>query len=83
MGINRFKQFIRFVRFDDFRTRAERQNSDRLAAFSDVWKLFLSELNKHYIPDADIIIDEHHWLATEEERQVEPIICLRNLASMG
>ena len=58
MGINRFKQFIRFIRFDDFRSRAERQKSDRLAAFSDVWELFVSELKKHYIPDSDITIDE-------------------------
>ena len=58
MSVRRFKEFLRFIRFDNFLTRAERQSSDRLAALSDVWKMFLVELPKHYVPESDITVDE-------------------------
>lgn len=58
MSVGRFKQFLRFIRFDNILTRGERQSSDRLAAFSDVWKMFMAELPKHYVPESDITVDE-------------------------
>lgn len=57
-SVNRFEQFLRFVRFDNLLTRAERQASDRLAAFSDIWMMFVAELRKNYVPDSDITVDE-------------------------
>lgn len=47
LGLTRFKQFLRCVRFDNVLTRAERQADDRLAAIKDVWLLFLHQLKQH------------------------------------
>lgn len=58
MGLDRFKQFLRCVRFDNIYTRAQRQANDRLAAISDIWLLFLGSLRQHYVPEADITVDE-------------------------
>ena len=57
-SVNRFEQFLRFVRFDNLLTRAQRQASDRLAAFSDIWMMFVAQLRKNYVPDCDITVDE-------------------------
>ena len=38
--------------------RAERQAVDRLAAIKDVWLLFLDQLKQHFVPDANITVDE-------------------------
>lgn len=48
LSVNRFQQFLRFIRFDNVLTRSQRQESDRLAAFSDIWIMFIAELRKHY-----------------------------------
>ena len=40
-GINRFENIRRHLRFDDKRTREERLQQDKLAAFSYIWGLFI------------------------------------------
>ena len=40
MSLNRFKDILRFLRFDNKNTRAARRETDKLAAFRDVsWKI--------------------------------------------
>ena len=58
MGIARFKQFLRCIRFDNIYSRTERRKTDCLAAISDIWNMFLSQIRQHYVPDADITVDE-------------------------
>jgi hypothetical protein len=58
MGIVRFKQFLRCIRFDNIFTREERRDSDCLAAISDIWMMFHAQLRLNYIPDSDITVDE-------------------------
>ena len=41
MSQERFQHILRFVRFDDKLTRAQRRVTDKLAAFRDVWAMFV------------------------------------------
>lgn len=58
MSKHRFKFFLRCIRFDDFRSREIRRREDRMAAISDVWQMFLSNLRRVYIPKENLTIDE-------------------------
>ncbi|KRX70344.1 hypothetical protein T06_7400 [Trichinella sp. T6] len=46
MTENRFKELLRFCRFDDNSTRAARIKCDKLAAFRDMWTMFQTNLKK-------------------------------------
>lgn len=63
MSLERAQQLLRFVRFDDQRTRTYRLKTDRLAAFRDVWNIFLDALSQSY----DATIDEQ-LVATRARR---------------
>ena len=58
MSYQRFKFFLRSVRFDNFRDRATRLPHDKLAAIREVWKNFLSNLRRSYIPEDVVTVDE-------------------------
>jgi hypothetical protein len=58
MGIKRFKFFLRFLRFDDKGTRAERRRNDKLAPIRDVWDEINNNLKKYYVPGENLTVDE-------------------------
>jgi len=58
MSLKRFKQILRFIRFDNQATRATRQATDKLAAFRDIFEMFLANLPLMYRPGFDVTIDE-------------------------
>ena len=58
MSFNRYKSLMRFLRFDNKRTRENRRATDKLAAFRDVWQMFIANLPKYYLPGVDITVDE-------------------------
>ena len=58
MGINRFWNIIRFIRFDDANTRAQRMEIDKAAPIRDIWTMLNSNLPKHYSPTEHPTIDE-------------------------
>ncbi len=58
MTLSRFRSILRFLRFDDKRTRAERAANDKLAPIRYVWDLFIGNLRKPYVPGSDITVDE-------------------------
>jgi hypothetical protein len=58
IGRNRFKFFLRAIRLDNYRTRETRKRSDRLAAISEVWHMFVDNLRRFYIPRETLTIDE-------------------------
>ena len=58
MSLNRFVFFLRCARFDNYRSRPQRLETDRLAAISDIWKQFVSNLRRHYIPGETLTLDE-------------------------
>ena len=55
---NRFKFFLRVIRFDNYRTRSQRIQNDRLAAVSEIWAMFLCNLRRFYVPAATLTVDE-------------------------
>ena len=55
----RFKLFLRFFRFDDFRTTLERIKTDRLASNREVFKKVTCALRESYNPNKLLTIDEH------------------------
>ena len=57
ISVNRFENILRFLRFDDRRTRAERHETDELAAFRDII-MFTARLPMRYRPDMDMTVDE-------------------------
>ena len=58
MSRTRFSQILKYLRFDNPETREERKADDKLAAFRDVWELFLVQLPIMYIPGTDLCVDE-------------------------
>lgn len=58
MSLKRAQQLLRFLRFDDQRTRVHRLKSDRLAAFRDVWNIFSDSLCRSYTPSPELTVDE-------------------------
>lgn len=58
MSSQRFKFFLRCARFDNFRDRRTRLPNDRLAAISEFWQQFVSNLRRVYIPEEVITVDE-------------------------
>ncbi|KRZ47793.1 PiggyBac transposable element-derived protein 4 [Trichinella nativa] len=58
MTENRFKELLRFCRFDDNSTRAARIKCDKLAAFRDMWTMFQTNFKKMYKPSAFLTVDE-------------------------
>lgn len=58
MSLKRFKQILRHLRFDNKATREQRRSVDKLAAFRDIWEMFVSQLHKYYIPGTDLTVDE-------------------------
>ncbi|XP_044589814.1 piggyBac transposable element-derived protein 3-like isoform X2 [Cotesia glomerata] len=58
MSINRFWNIIRFIRFDDANTRAQRMETDKAAPIRDIWTMLNSNLAKHYKPTECLTIDE-------------------------
>ena len=58
MNVVRLKSILRFMRFDDRRTRDQRQQTDKLAAFHYIWIMFLDRLPMMYCPDKNMTVDE-------------------------
>ena len=58
MSKNRFKFFLRCLRFDNYRSRRQRLAGDRLAAISSIWQQFIANLRRHYIPGDTLTVDE-------------------------
>lgn len=58
MSRDRFKMILRFIRFDNENTRAERVQTDKAAAIRDLWIMLNNNLEKAYKPYECITIDE-------------------------
>lgn len=58
MGINRFWNILRFIRFDDANTRDVRIKEDKAAPIRDLWTMLNSNLSKLYKPTECLTIDE-------------------------
>ena len=58
MSRDRFKMMLRFIRFDNENTSAERVQTDEAAAVRDVWIMLNRHLEKLYKPYECITIDE-------------------------
>ncbi len=54
----RFQNIMHHLRFDDRDTRSERVQTDRFAAISNIWGLFVTNCITSYIPGQHITIDE-------------------------
>ncbi|CAF0970350.1 unnamed protein product [Rotaria sordida] len=55
MSSHRFKDLLRFLRFDD---RQRRDKSDRLAVIRFIFECFVKQLPRHFIPSENIIVGE-------------------------
>ena len=58
MSRTRFTTILKYLRFDNSATCAERQATDKLAPFRDFWIMFQAQLTKFYIPGTDLCVDE-------------------------
>lgn len=58
MALQRFKFFLRAVRFDNGNTRDARKSLNKFAAVEEIWGLFQRSLLRFYICDEAITIDE-------------------------
>lgn len=59
MARDRFKVFLRFLRFDDMATRKERQEMDVLAPIQSVIETIKANLITVYSPGTWVTVDEH------------------------
>lgn len=58
MRLERFKQILRFIRFDDKRTREERRRTDKAAPFTDLFQMIVARWRLFLIPGNDVTVDE-------------------------
>ena len=58
LSINRFQFFLRRIRFDNYRTRADHFHHDKLAPVSEIWEMFLPNLHRFYKPADSLTVDE-------------------------
>lgn len=58
MSYRRFLALSRYIRFDDGRTRAFRQQTDKAAPIRNIWNLLNENLAKNYEPHENITVDE-------------------------
>ena len=58
MSCQRFKFFLRTVRFDNFCNRDLRLQENQLAAINEFWDELVENLKKYYIPGDVITVDE-------------------------
>lgn len=58
MGLNRFHNIMRFLRFDDNNTRSQRKKEDKAAPIRDLWTMFTANLSQMYKPTENLTIDE-------------------------
>jgi Transposase IS4 len=58
MSRTRFRDIMKYMRFDDKATRDERLNHDKLAALRDLWTMFTVQLPKFFVPGGDLCVDE-------------------------
>ncbi|KAF2891392.1 hypothetical protein ILUMI_14781 [Ignelater luminosus] len=58
MSRDRFKMFLRFIRFDKQNTRDERAETDKVAPIRDIWTMLNRNLEKNYKPYECITVAE-------------------------
>ena len=58
MARTRYREIMKYMRFDDKATRQDREKNDKLAAFRDIWGMFVAQLPKFFIPGTDLCVDE-------------------------
>ena len=58
MGINRFRNIMRFIRFDDANTRKQRKITDKAAPIRDIWTMLNKNLSQIYKPTENLTVDE-------------------------
>lgn len=58
MSRNRFREFLRFIRFDDGTTRDVRSKNDKAAAIRMLWESLNLNLKKGFIPYETLTVDE-------------------------
>ncbi|KAF2888167.1 hypothetical protein ILUMI_18005 [Ignelater luminosus] len=58
MSKNRFKEIMKFLRFDIRATRRERLQHDKFALVSDIWNRFIYNCKICYVPGENITVDE-------------------------
>lgn len=58
MGLNRFWEISRFLRFDNQNTRQFRLQTDKAAAISEIFELLNENLRKYYTPSECVVVDE-------------------------
>ena len=58
MSCNRYKELLRFIRFDIRSQRSQRLATDKFTLFSTVWYRFIENCKSNYIPNSDITVDE-------------------------
>lgn len=58
MSRDRFKEIMKFLRFDIRSTRSDRLKTDKFALVSQVWDRFIGNCIVSYRPNEDIAVDE-------------------------
>ena len=55
---DRYKELMKHLRFDNFSTRSQRRQTDKLFMISEIWNAFIENCKKCYVPSCDLTIDE-------------------------
>jgi hypothetical protein len=58
MPRDRFKEILRYIRFDEKTSRSARLENDKFALFSEIWNLFNENCQRHYTPTENLTVDE-------------------------
>lgn len=58
MSRNRFREIMKYLRFDLKSNRSQRLKTDKFAMFSDIWNKFIGNCATSYKPGENLVVDE-------------------------
>ena len=58
MSRKKYKDILRYLRFDDKLTREERKLEDKFTPIREIWTIVLNNCQKHFFPYENVTIDE-------------------------
>ena len=58
MSKNKFQSILRYIRFDDKKSRSFRRQTDKFAAIRELWDSIMDNCQKSYFPGANVTNNE-------------------------
>ena len=76
-------KLLRFIRFNDKRTRPRRRENDKYAPIRDLWETVMNNTEKSFFPRGEVTIDEQLFLCGSSQCRCQSKLSEGALAESG